>query len=273
LDTPDPLQPSYRNCIFLSENVSEYNKVLKSFRTFLCCDEKRHLHILCSLSLGHLTSRLWFAQVGGFMIECLAVSTSSDQRDYLGGIGLMTKISKAPSTILYPVPVVVVSCGTGSQANLITLAWVGTVCSDPPQLSIKIRPSRHSYGLIKDVGQFVVNIPTADQLHHVDYCGTVSGKDKDKWNECGLSPAPAQVVQVPLIADFPVNIECELRHTISLGAHDLFIGEVVAVQVDESVLSERGHLDVTKAKPLAYAGGNYHAVGQQLALYGFSKKK
>jgi flavin reductase (DIM6/NTAB) family NADH-FMN oxidoreductase RutF len=184
----------------------------------------------------------------------------------------MPKISKDPSTILYPVPVVVVSCGTGSQANLITLAWVGTVCSDPPQLSLGVRPSRHSYDLIKDVGQFVVNLPTADHLRQVDYCGTVSGRDEDKWTGSNLTPTPAKAVDVPLVAEFPVNIECELRHTLQLGVHDLFIGEVVAVQVDESVLNERGRLEMSKAKPVAYAGGNYHALGEQLALYGFSKK-
>jgi len=164
----------------------------------------------------------------------------------------MKKVIKKPTTALYPVPAVMVSCGIGERANIITLAWVGTLCSDPPLVGIGVRPSRHSHGLIEEVGQFVVNVPTAEQVRWLDYCGIVSGRDEDKWATCGFTRAAATEVQVPIIAECPVNIECRLRQTLSLGSHDLFIGEVVAIQMDEDVLNEKGRLDFTKAAPFAY---------------------
>jgi flavin reductase (DIM6/NTAB) family NADH-FMN oxidoreductase RutF len=185
----------------------------------------------------------------------------------------MAKVTKKPTTALYPVPAVMVSCGTGAQANIITMAWVGTLCSDPPLVGIGVRPSRHSHGLIHKVGEFVINLPTAEQTRWLDYCGMVSGRDTDKWAACGFSQAPATEVQVPLIAECPVNIECRLQQTLSLGSHDLFIGEVVAVQMDEAVLNERGHLDFVKAGPFAYTGGEYRQVGKLLGTFGYSRQE
>ena len=184
----------------------------------------------------------------------------------------MAKVTKKPGTVLYPIPAVLVSCGTGERANIITLAWVGTLCSEPPLVGIGVRPSRHSHGLIQEVGEFVVNLPGVEQVRWVDYCGVVSGRDEDKWAACGFTPMPASRVQVPLIAECPVSIECRLQQTLSLGSHDLFIGEVVAVQVDETVLDGRGHLDVAKASPFAYLSGEYRQVGERLGTFGFSKK-
>ena len=184
----------------------------------------------------------------------------------------MTKVTKKPGTVLYPVPAVLVSSGTGEHANIITLAWVGTLCSDPPLVGIGVRPSRHSHGLIKEVGEFVVNLPSAQQLKWVDYCGIVSGRDEDKWAACGFTPAPASQVQVPLIAECPVNVECRLHQTLSLGSHDLFIGQVVAVQMDEAVLDERGRLDLAKASPFAYLNGEYREIGKRLGTFGYSRK-
>jgi len=184
----------------------------------------------------------------------------------------MSKVMKKPATVLYPVPAVLVSCGTGQQANIITLAWVGTLCSEPPLVGIGVRPSRHSHGLIEEVGEFVVNLPDASQVKWVDYCGVVSGRDEDKWAACGFTPAPATEVRVPLIAECPVNIECRVRQTLSLGSHDLFIGEVVAVQMDEAVLDERGHLDFAKARPFAFLNGEYRQVGGLLGTFGYSRK-
>jgi flavin reductase (DIM6/NTAB) family NADH-FMN oxidoreductase RutF len=184
----------------------------------------------------------------------------------------MAKVTKKPGTVLYPIPAVLVSCGTGERANIITLAWVGTLCSEPPLVGIGVRPSRHSHGLIQEVGEFVVNLPGAEQVKWVDYCGVVSGRDEDKWAACGFTPMPASRVQVPVIAECPVSIECRLQQTISLGSHDLFIGEVVAVQVDEAALDGRGHLDVAKASPFAFLDGEYRRVGEQLGTFGFSKK-
>jgi flavin reductase (DIM6/NTAB) family NADH-FMN oxidoreductase RutF len=165
-----------------------------------------------------------------------------------------------------------VSCGTGREANIITLAWVGTLCSGPPLVGIGVRPNRHSHGLIVDEGEFVVNLPRAEQVKWVDYCGVVSGRDEDKWAACGFTPAAASQVEVPLIAECPVNIECRLHQTVSLGTHDLFIGQVVAVQMDEDVLDERGHLDLTKASPFAFLNGEYRQVGDVLGTFGYSKR-
>jgi flavin reductase (DIM6/NTAB) family NADH-FMN oxidoreductase RutF len=180
----------------------------------------------------------------------------------------MAKVVKRPSTALYPVPAVLVTCGSGDQTNIITLAWVGTVCSDPPSVGIAIRSSRHSHGLIRQTEEFVVNIPTADLVAQVDYCGQVSGRDVDKWAACGFTPKPSTAVAPPLIAQCPVNLECELTQMIPLGAHDLFVGEIVSVHVDEAILNDRGHIDYTKARPLAYLGGYYHEIGELLGQYG-----
>ena len=185
----------------------------------------------------------------------------------------MAKVIKKPATVLYPAPAVLVSCGAGQQANIITLAWVGTLCSEPPLVGIGVRPSRHSHGLIEEVGEFVVNLPNAEQARWVDYCGIVSGRDEDKWAACGFSPAPAAEVQVPLIAECPVNIECRVQQVLSLGSHDLFIGEVVAVQMDEAVLDERGRLDFDKAAPFAFLNGEYRQIGELLGRFGYSKKR
>jgi len=185
----------------------------------------------------------------------------------------MAKVVRKPGTVLYPMPTVLVSCGTGERANIITLAWAGTLSSSPPVVGIGVRPSRHSHGLIKDVGEFVVNLPRADQLKWADYCGMVSGRDEDKWAACGFTPVPAAEVQVPLIAECPVGIECRVSQFLSLGSHDLFLGEVVAVQVDEAVLDERGRLDYDKARPFAYLDGQYRRVGELLGTFGYSKKE
>jgi len=184
----------------------------------------------------------------------------------------MTKVTKKPGTVLYPVPAVLVSSGTGDRANIITLAWVGTLCSEPPLVGIGVRPSRHSHGLIEEVGEFVVNLPSAQQLKWVDYCGVVSGRDEDKWAACGFTPAPASQVQVPLIAECPVNVECRLHQTLSLGSHDLFVGQVIAVQMDEAVLDDRGRLDLAKASPFAYLNGEYREIGKRLGTFGYSRK-
>jgi flavin reductase (DIM6/NTAB) family NADH-FMN oxidoreductase RutF len=185
----------------------------------------------------------------------------------------VAKIVRQPTTVLYPLPAVLVSCGIGSHANIITLAWAGTVCSNPPMVGLGVRPDRHSHRLIKDVGEFVVNLPRAGQVRMVDHCGMVSGRDEDKWKACGFTPISGSEVQVPLIAECPVNIECRLRQTISLGTHDFFIGEVVSIQMDEDVLNDRGRLDVAETDPFAYLNGDYRRVGESLGKFGFSKRR
>ena len=183
----------------------------------------------------------------------------------------MTKVTRKPTTALYPVPAVMVSCGTGARANIITLAWVGTLCSEPPLVGISVRPGRYSHELIVETGEFVINLPDAEQARWVDHCGIVSGRDEDKWAACGFTPAPAVEVRAPIIAECPVNIECRVQQTLSLGSHDLFIGQVVAVQVDEAVLDERGRIDLTRARPFAYLNGEYRQVGELLGRIGYSR--
>ena len=188
-----------------------------------------------------------------------------------GGLRSMEKRIQKPSTVLYPLPVVMVSCGRGAGANIITLAWAGTLCSDPPMVGLGIRPSRHSYELIQEEGAFVVNVPRASQVEWVDYCGTVSGRDTDKWDACGFTRHAATAVDVPAIGECPVNIECSLKKVVPLGAHHLFIGEVVAVQADVDALDERGRLDPTRAEPVAYVNGEYRGLGDLLGTFGCSK--
>jgi flavin reductase (DIM6/NTAB) family NADH-FMN oxidoreductase RutF len=185
----------------------------------------------------------------------------------------MAKVVRNATTALYPLPAVLVSCGIGSQANIITLAWAGTLCSSPPLVGLGVRPSRHSHELITDVGEFVINLPRADQVRLVDHCGVVSGRDEDKWAVCGFTAIPGAEVAVPLIAECPVNIECRVRQTISLGSHDLFIGEVMSIQMDEGVLDDRGRLEVAQADPFAYLNGDYRRVGELLGTFGFSKRQ
>ncbi len=179
----------------------------------------------------------------------------------------MMKRFRRPSTALYPLPVVLVSCGV-KRPNIITLAWVGTLCSDPPTVGIAVRPSRYSHHLIRDLGQFVINLPTRALLQAVDICGTVSGRDQDKFALCGLTPLPASQVQVPLIAECPIQLECVVRQSVTVGSHDLFLGEVVAVQADEEVLDEQGRIEYTRADLLLYVHGTYHRLGEALGKHG-----
>jgi flavin reductase (DIM6/NTAB) family NADH-FMN oxidoreductase RutF len=182
----------------------------------------------------------------------------------------MAKVSKNPGNFLYPLPPCLITCGPAEAPNIITLAWVGHLCSEPPVVGVSIRPSRHSYGLVKGSGEFVVNVPTAAMVRAVDACGTVSGRDVDKFTTVGLTPAAAQVVRTVLIQECPVNIECQTVQVVPLGSHDLFLGKVVAVQVDEALLDERGELDLARAEALAYGGRAYWTVGPRLERQAFT---
>ena len=184
----------------------------------------------------------------------------------------MTKVAIKPSTYLYPVPAVMVSCGPREKPNIITLAWVGTVCSDPPMLSISIRPSRYSNGLIKEQREFAVNLPTVDLVRVTDYGGTVSGRKVDKFAATGLTPVPAKAIETVVIAECPVNIECQVTQVLPLGVHDLFLAKIVAVQVDESLLNEAGDVDLSRAELFTYSGMRYWSLGQLLGTHGFSAK-
>lgn len=186
----------------------------------------------------------------------------------------MAKELREPSEALFPVSVVMVSCvDRNNKANIITLAWVGVVCSDPPTIGIAIRPGRYSHGLIKETQEFVVNIPNLDLIKETDWCGTVSGRDVDKFKKTGLTKIPAAKVKPPLIKECPVNIECKLKQILNLGVHDLFLGEVVAVHYDEEILDDNGDVDYNRARPFVYNQGEYWSLSKKIGTYGFSQKK
>lgn len=182
----------------------------------------------------------------------------------------MPKLELSPSEALYPVPVVLVSCGSQDKANIITIAWCGVVCSKPPLLTVSIRPSRYSNSIIREFKEFVVNIPTQNLLKEADICGTVSGRDKDKFGLCNFTKADPSIVKSPMIKECPSNIECKLIKTLSLGAHDMFMGEVVKVHRDTSVLDKEGNMDYSKAAGIVYNQGEYWSLGKRIGRYGFS---
>ena len=179
-----------------------------------------------------------------------------------------------PGNMLYPLPVVMVSVADkGGKNNIITIAWTGTICSNPPMVSISVRPERYSYDILKETGEFVINLTTKDLTYATDYCGVKSGRDVDKFKEMGLTPLPGKEVKAPLIAESPVNIECKVTQVIPLGSHDMFLAEVVAVHVDEKYMDEKGKFHLDKAEPIAYSHGDYLATGELLGTFGYSVKK
>lgn len=185
----------------------------------------------------------------------------------------MAKRRLRPSIALQPVPAVLVTCvDNEGRANIITLAWAGVVCSVPPMVGIAVRPERFSHRLIEETQEFVVNVPSVDLVWAVDYCGTRSGRNEDKFAGAGLTPLPASQVKAPLIAECPVGMECIVRQKLSLGSHDLFLGEVVAVQAEESALDESGAIAMGKVNPIAYAPIDYWSLGSKLSSHGYSRK-
>jgi flavin reductase (DIM6/NTAB) family NADH-FMN oxidoreductase RutF len=185
----------------------------------------------------------------------------------------MAKIEIKPEPALFPLPVVLVTCvDKAGKPNIITLAWAGMVCSEPPTLSISIRPQRYSYGLIKESGEFVVNIPSSDIMRQTDICGTVSGKDKDKFALTKLTPEKAKTVRPPLIKECPVSLECKVKQTLTLGTHEVFMGEIVAVHIDESVMTPSGGIDYTKAKPFTFNRSEYWSLKEKIGFYGCTRK-
>ena len=162
--------------------------------------------------------------------------------------------------------------GKSGRPNIVTVAWVGTVCSEPPMVAIGLRASRHSHRLITETEEFGLNIPTSEQVTAMDFCGIVSGRDYDKFAECGFTAASASKLEfAPLIAECPVNLECKVRQVVSLGSHDLFIAEIVAVQAEEACLVQN-RIDPSAVKPVSYAGGTYFGLGEIVARGGVGKQ-
>ena len=186
----------------------------------------------------------------------------------------MGKQTWKAGNMLYPLPAVMVSVrGKNGEDNIITVAWAGTVCTNPPMVSISVRPERYSYQMIKESGAFVINLTTEDLCYATDYCGVRSGRDVDKFKEMKLTPMPAEKISAPLIKESPVNIECKVTQTIPLGTHDMFLAEVVAVHADEAYMDEKGKFSFTKAQPLVYSHGTYFTLGKEIGTFGYSVRK
>lgn len=187
----------------------------------------------------------------------------------------MTKVKWKPGTMVYPLPAVIVSCGSKKEDwNLITIAWTGTVNTNPPMVYISVRPSRHSYDIIKKTGEFVINLTNKKMAFATDWCGVKSGKDFNKFEEMKLTPEEAEFVKCPMIAESPINIECKVTQVIELGSHDMFIAEVLRVHADEQFLdAETGAFSMQKAELIAYAHGNYYELGNHIGKFGYSVMK
>lgn len=185
----------------------------------------------------------------------------------------MAKETWKPGALLAPVPPVLVSCGTMEKPNIITIAWTGIINSRPPMTYISVRPERYSYDIIKDSGEFVINLPTEKLVFAADYCGVKSGKTIDKFAEMKLTPQQASKIAAPMIAESPLSIECRVKDMISLGSHDMFLAEILAVNVDDSAFNKQGKLDFIQCGLIAYAHGEYFTLGKRLGHFGFSVKK
>lgn len=186
----------------------------------------------------------------------------------------MEKLEWPAATLLYPLPVVMVSCQRlGEKPNIITIAWTGTVCTKPPMLSISIHRDRFSHEIIRESREFVVNLPSVELAKATDYCGVRSGRNEDKFAVLGLTPAPARKIRTPVIAECPVNIECTVDRIISLGSHDMFIGRIETIQVAGELIDKSGRLDLLSSGLITYVHGHYHAIGKYLGHFGFSVRK
>ncbi|MDE6851952.1 MAG: flavin reductase family protein [Lachnospiraceae bacterium] len=182
-----------------------------------------------------------------------------------------SKIEFKPGNMLYPLPAVIVSCGDyNDRSNLLTIAWTGTVCTNPPMVYISVRPERYSYPLIHDTREFVINLTTERMAYATDYCGVRSGRDHDKWKDCGLTPIPAKTVHCPMIAESPVNIECKVTQIQELGSHHMFLAEVTAVHVDARYMDDKNTFHLENAGLLAYSHGTYFNLGETLGSFGYS---
>lgn len=184
------------------------------------------------------------------------------------------KVEWKPGNMVYPVPAVMVTvCDKAGKSNIITIAWTGTICTNPPMVYISVRPERYSYNCLRETGEFVINLTTEALVHATDYCGVKSGRNTDKWKETGLTPIKATKVGVPLIEESPVNIECRVTEIKELGSHHMFLAEVVSVEVDEDYLNENGKFELHKALPIVYSHGEYYGLSDLLGTFGYSVKK
>ena len=186
----------------------------------------------------------------------------------------MAKISFKPGNMLYPLPAVLVTVtDKAGNDNVLTIGWTGTICSDPAMVSISVRPERHSYHMIKETGEFVINLTTGKLAFATDYCGVKSGRDVDKFKEMHLTKLPAQKVGAPLIGESPVNIECRVTQTIELGTHVMFLATVEAVTVDDAYMDEKNTFHLRKAAPIVYSHGEYYTLDKMIGKFGYRVRK
>ncbi len=187
----------------------------------------------------------------------------------------MAKQSWKPGTMIYPLPAVLVSCGANeAEYNMLTIAWVGTICTNPAMCYISIRPERHSYPIIRRTGEFVINLTNEALARATDWCGVKSGKDFNKFTEMGLTAMRGEKVSAPIIAEAPLSIECKVKETIPLGSHDMFLAEVVNIQADEQYIDpQTGTFDLEKAKLITYSHGHYYKLGEEIGRFGWTVRK
>ena len=185
----------------------------------------------------------------------------------------MSKIKWKGGALIAPLPPVMVSCGDMEKSNIMTVAWTGIINTIPPKTYISVRPSRYSYNIIKESGEFVINLPTEKIVKAVDYCGCRTGAKEDKLAKCGLTVTKGVKIDAPMVDQSPVNLECKVTDIVHLGSHDMFIADIVGVNVDESLLDEKGKLHLSKAGLCAYAHGEYFALGKQIGDFGFSVRR
>ena len=178
-----------------------------------------------------------------------------------------------PGTFLYPLPAVMVSCGTMEKSNIITVAWTGILNTNPATVYISVRPSRYSYNLIKKQGEFVINLTTKNLVKATDWCGVKTGVKVDKFKEMNLHKEKANFVKCPLIKESPVSIECKVKKVIPLGSHDMFLAQVLSIDADEKYIDEKGAFDISKCDLIAYLNGGYYSMGKKLGKFGFSVQK
>lgn len=186
----------------------------------------------------------------------------------------MSKQSWKPGNMLYPLPVVMVSCNRkGEKPNIVTVAWTGTICSDPAMVLISVRPERYSHDIIEETGEFVINLVTKDLTYATDYCGVRSGRDVDKFKEMNLTPLPSKMIDAVGIEESPVNIECKVVEVKKLGSHDMFIAEVVNVTVDDRYMDENNKFNLNDSDLVAYSHGEYFTLGEKIGTFGYSVRK
>ncbi len=185
----------------------------------------------------------------------------------------MSKITWKSGTFLYPLPAVMVSCGNMEKSNIITVAWTGILNTNPAMVYISVRPTRYSYNLIKESGEFVINLTTKDLAYATDWCGVKTGAKVDKFAEMHLTKEKAKFVKCPMIKESPVSVECKVKEIKELGSHHMFVAEVLAINADEKYIDEKGAFDISKCDLIAYSNGNYYSLGKKIGRFGFSVQK